>query len=302
MKASAPKESWKPLDSRNLMSAPTEYRCIRYEEKEDVVYVTLNRPEIVNCLSTEMSDEMVHAFARIRKSSTLKIVVIKGAGNNFCSGDDLKEMANGVWGNTHQYFERVRYYQQMAYDLEELDKVTIAAIDGYAVGGGLEITMCCDFAIATQRAKWGMPEVDWGITPGWGGTTRMARLIGRRLTKEINMLAAIHPAKKAVQVGLWNRVVPNGQLDEEVDKLIALIRAKSQQTLRQLKYIINKGVECDLYTSQAFEALSAAWTASVNGWWQVPDADQGKGLAAFRDKTALQKQRRGLGSGFWVDK
>lgn len=291
----------KPLDARNLMTAPVEYRYIRYEEKGDVAYLTLNRPEVVNCLSTEMSDEMVHAFGRIRKSGTLKIVVIKGAGGNFCSGDDLKEMANGVWGNTHEYFERVRYYQQMAYDLEELDKVTIAAVDGYAVGGGLEVTMCCDFVIATQRARWGMPEVDWGITPGWGGTTRMARLIGRRLTKEINMLAALHPAKKAVQVGLWNRVVRNDQLDQEVEKLIQLIRAKSQQTLRQLKYIINKGVECDLYTAQAFEALSAAWTASVNGWWQVPDADQGKGLAAFRDKGQLQEQRRGLGKDFWVD-
>ena len=282
-------------------SEKTAYQHIIYEEDGDTARITLNRPDVVNCLSIPMSDELVDVFERLRQSKTIRFVVIEGAGGNFCAGDDLKEMSLGKWGNSNDYFHRVRYYQWMAYALEELDKITIAAIDGFAVGGGLEITMCCDFAIATERAKWGMPEVDWGITPGWGGTTRLARLIGRRRAKEINMLAALHPAKTAVEWHLWNRVCDNDKLDAEVDALIELLRAKSQQTLRQLKFIINKNVETDLYTAQAFEALSAAWTASVNGWAEVPDADGGEGLKAFREKTGLKDKRRTLGKDFWVD-
>ena len=272
-----------------------------FEEKGDLAVLTLNRPDVVNCLSFRLSDELVAVFEHVRRSTTIKFLVLKGSGGNFCSGDDLKEMSLGQWGNSNEYFHRVRYYQWMAYALEELDKITIAAVDGYAVGGGLELTMCCDFVIATERAKWGMPEVDWGITPGWGGTTRMSRFINRRRTKEINLLASIQPARKAVDWGLWNRLVANDGLAAEVEKLLTLLRAKSQQTLRQLKFIINKNVETDLYTAQAFEALSAAWTASVNGWADVPDADKGQGLTAFRERTPLRSKRRGLGQSFWAD-
>jgi len=278
-----------------------KFQHLIYEQKGDVARITLNRPSVVNALSFEMSDELVTVFERVRRSAEIKFVVLKGAGENFCAGDDLKEMSLGAWGNSNEYFHRVRYYQSMAYALEELDKMTIAAVDGYAVGGGLELTMCCDFVIATERAKWGMPEVNWGITPGWGGTTRMARLIGRRRTKEINLLAALHPARKAVDWGLWNRVVGVDELDSEVENLLNLLRVKSQQTLRQLKYIINKNVETDLYTAQAFEALSAAWTASVNGWADVPDADKGEGLKAFREKSPLMEERRSHSEDFWTD-
>ncbi len=196
---------------------------------------------------------------------------------------------------------RCRYYQNMANMLEELDKITISAVDGYAVGGGFEITMACDFVIATERARWGMPEVDVGITPGWGGTTRMARLIGRRMTKEINMLGTLHNAGRGVQLGLWNRVVPNNGLEAEVDRLLEVLRSKNQQGLRQFKYMINRGVECDLYTVQGFEAFGAALSAAVNGLWQIPDADQGAGVLWFSGKSELWKRRRSLARDFWVD-
>jgi enoyl-CoA hydratase len=196
---------------------------------------------------------------------------------------------------------RVRTYQNMANQLEELDKITVAAVDGFAVGGGLEITMACDFVIATERAKWGMPEVDVGITPGWGGTTRMARFIGRRMTKEINLLGALHPAQRAVDLTLWNRVVQNDALDVAVDDLLEVLRSKNQQAMRQLKYIINRGVECDLYTAQGFEALSGALISAVNGMWEVEDADHGTGIAGFAEKSALWEARRGLARNFWVD-
>ena len=277
-----------------------DFKELLYVEHNDVARITLNRPKVLNSLSMRLSDEIVHAVELVRKSTDLKFLVIKGAGDNFCVGDDITEM--GLWGDANDIMRRVRYYQNMANQLEELDKITISAVDGYAVGGGLEITMACDFVVATERAKWGMPEVNVGITPGWGGTTRMARLIGRRLTKEINMLGAIHPAKRAVEIILWNRVVKNGGLDDEVEKFLEVLRSKNQQGLRQFKFMINRGVECDLYTAQGFEALSAAHTGAVNGVWEIKDSDKGAGVSGFTDNNKLWKKRRALAKNFWVDK
>jgi enoyl-CoA hydratase len=276
-----------------------EYQQLIYEEEKDVARITLNRPEVYNALSMQLSDELVSAMERVRQSRDLNFLLIKGAGENFCVGDDITEMVR--WGDANDIMRRVRYYQNMANQLEELDKITIAAVDGYAVGGGLEITMACDFVIATDRAKWGMPEVDVGITPGWGGTTRLARLIGRRMTKEINLLGAIHPARRAVALTLWNRVVADDRLLDEVERLLEVLRSKNQQGLRQLKFMINRGVECDLYTAQGFEAFSAALTGAVSGLWEIADADQGAGIGAFSDKNELWKKRRSLARDFWVD-
>ncbi len=270
-----------------------------YEVKDKTAFITLNRPNVKNALSMKLSDEIVSAIEIVRKSRNLKFLVIKGAGNNFCVGDDISEMTR--WGDANGITRRARYYQNMANQLEELDKITIAAVDGYAVGGGLEITMVCDFVIATERSKWGMPEVDVGITPGWGGTTRLARLIGRRRAKEINLLGALHSGRKAVEWNLWNRLVPDDQLDNEVEKLLEVLKSKNQQGMRQLKFIINRGVECDLYTAQGFEVLSAGLTGAVNGMWKIKDADQGKGVIGFIRKDGLWQTRRRLAKDFWVD-
>ena len=276
-----------------------KFESLIYKEIEETAWIYLNRPEVMNALSMKLSEELVTAIEIVRQSTELKFLVIKGKGSNFCVGDDIKEMIK--WGNANDITRRCRYYQNMANQLEELDKITIAAVDGYAVGGGLEITMVCDFVIATERSKWGMPEVDVGITPGWGGTTRLARLIGRRRAKEINLIGALHPSKKAVEWNLWNRVVANDKLNEEVDRLLEVLKTKNQQGMRQLKFIINRGVECDLYTAQGFEVLSGALTGAVNGMWKIKDADQGKGIIGFTEKLGLWQTRRRLAKGFWVD-
>ena len=276
-----------------------KFESLIYKEIEETAWILLNRPEVMNALSMKLSEEIVAAIEIVRQSTKLKFLVIKGEGPNFCVGDDIKEMIK--WGNANDITRRCRYYQNMANQLEELDKITIAAVDGYAVGGGLEITMVCDFVIATERSKWGMPEVDVGITPGWGGTTRLARLIGRRRAKEINLIGALHTSKKAVEWNLWNRVVANDQLDEEVERLLEVLKTKNQQGMRQLKFIINRGVECDLYTAQGFEVLSGALTAAVSGMWKIKDADQGKGIIGFTDKAGLWQTRRKLAKDFWVD-
>lgn len=274
-----------------------------FEDQAPLAKITLNRPEVTNALSIHLSAELTRAVEYLRDTERFKVVLITGAGGNFCAGDDLTEMATGAWGNANQVMRRVRLYQHMANTLEELDKLTIAAVDGYCVGGGLEITMACDFVICTERSRWGMPEVDWGITPGWGGTTRMARLIGRRMTKEVNLLAALHPARRGLELGLFNRVVPNDRLDAAARELIDLLLIKNQQGLRQLKFMINKNVEADLYTAQGFEALGAGLTSAVMGAWQVGDADGAHGWQAYKagGRDSAIRARRERSKSFWVD-
>jgi enoyl-CoA hydratase len=283
---------------RDTTSVTHDFELLRYTEAGSIARITLDRPEKRNALSIALSNELIEAIDRVQCSTSIKVLVIQGAGETFCAGDDITEMYK--WGDANGVMRRARLYQTMANALEELDKVTVAAVDGFAVGGGLEITMVCDFVVATERARWGMPEVDVGITPGWGGTTRLARLIGRRMTKEVNLLGALHPAARAVELGLWNRVVPDERLDAEVDALVEVLLSKNQQAVRQLKFIINRGVEADLYTAQGFEALSAGLTGAVNGGWQVPDADQGAGVAGFTGKESLWQRRRALARDFWV--
>jgi enoyl-CoA hydratase len=279
--------------------APPRFEQLLYVQRGPIVRITLNRPERRNALSMQLSDELVSAFELVQRSETAKVLVIQGAGATFCAGDDIGEMA--LWGDANQVMRRVRVYQRMADALADLDKVTISAVDGFAVGGGLEITMACDFVIATRRAKWGMPEVDVGITPGWGGTTRMARLIGRRMAKEINLIGALHPASRAASLGLWNRVVEDDRLDAEVDALVHVLLSKNQQAVRQLKFMIDKGVEADLHTAQGFEALSAGLSGALNGAWQVADADQFSGVSSFVAKGELWRARRDKARDFWTD-
>jgi enoyl-CoA hydratase len=129
----------------------------------------------------------------------------------------------------------------------------------------------------------------------------MARLIGRRMTKEINLLGALHPASRAVELGLWNRVVDDDRLQTEVDALVKVLLSKNQQAVRQLKFIIDKGVEADLHTAQGFEALSAGLSGAVNGAWQIPDADQAAGVASFIANGEQWQARRALARDFWTD-
>ncbi len=288
-----------PAVHAETASGRPAFEQLIYEQDGPLVRITLNRPERHNALSMQLSDELVSAFELVERSESAKVLVIQGAGDTFCAGDDIAEM--GLWGDANQVMRRVRGYQRMADTLADLDKVTVSAVDGYAVGGGLEITMACDFVIATRRAKWGMPEVDVGITPGWGGTTRMTRLIGRRMAKEINLLGALHTASRAAELGLWNRVVADDRLQQEVDALVRVVLSKNQQAVRQLKFMIDKGAEADLHTAQGFEALAAGLTGAVNGAWQVKDADQASGILSFVAGGEQWKARRELARDFWTD-
>src|SRR5919206_187394 len=231
------------------------YRDASLERSHDGQVAVISwRHRRMNPLSVELSDELVAAVEEAYADERLKIVVLRGADGFFSVGDDLVEMHEGAWGDPNQVMRRIRFYQRFSNTIEELDKVTIAVAEGFVLGGGLEITMACDFVVAAESCRWGMPEVDSGMTPGWGGTTRMIRLIGRRRTKEVNMIGALHSAARAVEWGLFNRAVPDGE------------------------------------PAMAFEAINEVIPSAVN-WREdppkAPDAEPGKGLEAFAEKNDL---------------
>ena len=276
------------------------YDDVRLEKDGRTATITLDRPDSLNALSINMSDELEEIVGSLKGDREIYYVVFKGADNTFCAGDDITEM--NEWGDPMDVMQRIDIYQDLSKEIEHLDQVTIAAVDGYATGGGLEITMACDFVVATERAEWGMPEVNWGITPGWGGTTRLTRYIGLRKAKEVNMLGAVRPAKEAVDDGLWNRMVPAEQLEEEVDDLIEVLESKNQQTLRQLKFVLNYGAETPLPRALGFERMNEGISSS-NAWdvGPIEDSEPGEGLKAFREKNEKYERLRELSDDFWVD-
>jgi enoyl-CoA hydratase len=283
-----------------------DYSEVHLERSHDgrVATIKWDTPKRMNPLSVKLTDELVAAVEEVSADEQLQIVVFRGAGGYFSVGDDLIEMHEGMWGDPNQVMRRIRFYQRFANTIEELDKITIAVADGLVLGGGLEITMACDLAMIAESCRWGMPEVDSAMTPGWGGTTRMIRLIGRRRAKEINLIGALQSARRGVEWGLFNRAVADDQVDAELERLLDVLLVKNQQTLRQLKFTLNKNADADMSTALAFEAYSEVVTAAIN--WrpdtpQIPDAEPGKGLEAFAHKNELWEQRRSKAIDFWSE-
>lgn len=284
----------------------SEYSEVTLVRSHDdrVATITWNPPKPLNPLSVGLTDELVAAVEEVSADERLHMVVFRGAGGSFSAGDDLVEIHEGMWGDPNQTMRRIRFYQRFANSIEDLDKVTVAVAEGYALGGGLEITMACDLAMISETCRWGMPEVDSAMTPGWGGTTRMIRLIGRRRTKEINLIGALQSARRGVEWGLFNKVVPDEEVDAELERLIDVLLVKNQQALRQLKFTMNKNADADMTTALAFEAYSELATAAVN--WRpetpaIPDAEPGKGLEAFATKNELWQERRERAIDFWSE-
>ncbi len=255
------------------------------DKKGPVTRITLNRPESHNALDGELSQELNDAVKEINVDRECRVVVLQGAGNTFCAGDDIKEFASS-WNNAHAEWQ-VRLYQETVNLIDNLVPVTIAAVDGICTGGGLELTLVSDFVLATPRSRWGMPEINWDITPGWGGTAKIAKLAGRRKAKEWNLLGTLFSAQKAERYDLVNRLVEPEDLDAEVDRLFEIILSKHPQAMKVTKYFIDKGADLDWSNVMAFE--------------QAPQRTEfGQGVKDFAE-TTTRNERRKLLDGFWFD-
>lgn len=177
--------------------------------------------------------------------------------------------------------------------IEDLTPITVAAVDGVCTGGGLELTLVCDFVIATDRSRWGMPEIDWDITPGWGGTSRLARVVGRRKAKEWNLIGALFDAETALRYDLVNRLCSPDVLDKEVEALSEVMLAKHPVTVRRTKFILTQGADQHISGALAYEVPLQPF----------PTADSGALSQGVMDFTDRKKRirRRDLARDFWQD-
>lgn len=275
------------------------YEKLILEEKDKVTTITLNRPECHNALDKQLSDELNAALRSVQRDRDCRILVLTGAGETFCAGDDIKDFMtwdNGDVHRGHDAYWQTRLYQETAQILEDLDAITIARVDGACTGGGLELTLVCDFVVATDRSRWGMPEIDWGITPGWGGTSRLARHVGWRKAKEWNLIGALFPGRIAEHHGLVNRLCKPEDLDGEVNALIDVMLEKNRSTLRRTKFIMNKGQDLHISGSLAMEVAVMPYPFDLQ---PLPDTTEAT-IRDFQTKE-VRERRRAKSKHFWYD-
>ena len=195
-----------------------EYKNIIFEKKDGIGYVTMNRPKALNALNTDVLTELDDVFRAIDKDEEVKIAIITGAGRAFVAGADIAQMSelNGTEGR-----DMTIQGQQVMELIESINKPVIAAVNGFALGGGNELSMACDIRIASEAAKFGQPEVNLGIIPGYGGTQRLPRLVGKGMAKKLIYSAEMIDAEEAYRIGLVDEVVSAEELMEAAEKLAA---------------------------------------------------------------------------------
>ncbi len=236
--------------------------------------VTVNRPKVLNALNSATLDELQATMAGLRQDDTVRCVVITGAGEkSFVAGADINELAlqSPAGGREHA----IRG-QQVFDAIEHLGKPVIAAINGYALGGGCELAMACTIRIAAETAKLGQPEINLGLIPGYAGTQRLARIVGNGRALELLLTGDQITAQDAYRIGLVNRVVPAAELMTEARKLAAVLASKPPIAVRYILEAVHRGTEQPLREAQVFEATLFGLVASTD--------DMREGTSAFLQK------------------
>jgi len=245
-----------------------------YEKKGPVAWITLNRPQVLNALNQQTLQELEEALKQAASDPEVKVVVLTGAGERaFCAGLDLKE----VVGKSPLEARRLSRLGHRVFKLiEDLPKPVIAAVNGYAMGGGMELVLSCDLAIASENAVFSQAEVNVGVTPGWGATQRLWRLVGLRRAKMLVLTGDRVSAAEAERLGIVNKVVAPDKLREEAEALALKLAEKSPVVLRMAKEQLNKALENPLSTGLDYEA--EAWSLLFS------THDTHEGLKAFLEK------------------
>lgn len=256
-----------------------QYEHIIYQKKNGVVIITLNRPEVLNARNVKMRKELMGACQEIEEDKEARVVVITGAGNKaFSVGLDLKERSQTRVSPVEA--RRLRPQDSDAAAIAGLSKPTIAAINGFALGGGCEICLACDMRIASEDAKLGLVEASRGLIPGSGGTQRLPRLVGKSKALELMLTAATIDGREAYRIGLVNQVVPQQDLMAEAEKVAAKIASLAPIAVRYIKEAVNKGLEIPLEEGLRLELdLSTLVTTTE---------DAAEGIRAFVEKRTAQ--------------
>ncbi len=254
------------------------YRFLKVEKNGRIAAVTVNKPEVLNILDTPTVLEIEQCFTALGKDTETDVIIITGAGEKaFIAGGDIKEMSvkNPIEGR-----EYGRNGQRCCFAIENCPKPVIAAVNGYALGGGTELAMSCDIILASEKAVFGQPEVKLGITPGFAGTQRMPRIVGRGRGKELLFSGRNIKADEALRIGLANRIYPPEKLMEEAMKLAEQIAANGQLAVRSCKELINFAMDNDQGSGLAKEADAFGVCFSTE--------DQKEGMKAFAEKRAAK--------------
>lgn len=269
------------LETERCVMEYREYNNILFEAKEGIGYVTMNRPKALNALNTEVVAELDDLFTKIEADDEVKAVIITGAGRAFIGGADIAYMGalDGLKGR-----EFVMQGQAVMDKIENLSKPVIAAINGFSLGGGNELAMSCDIRIASEAAKFGQPEVNLGIIPGYGGTQRLPRLVGKGVAKKLILTGAMIGAEEALKIGLVDEVVPAEELMTKVEEMAKTIMTKAPIAVKMAIAAINNGMNTDLRTGVQFEA--EAFQTTFNS------EDRVEGMAAFLEKRPAEFKNR----------
>jgi len=238
-----------------------------------IIVLTLNRPEALNSFSRALLSEMEETVDSIYADRTARCVILTGNGRAFCTGADLKERATMNEGEVKLFLRKIG---QLFGRLENLPVPVIAAINGFALGGGLEIALCCDLRLASRSAVIGLTETSLGIIPGAGGTQRLSRLIGLPGAKELIFTARKISAEKAMQMGILSDVVGDEELLDAALKLALEICSNAPVALAQAKFALDHGYDTDLATGIAIESKAYEIT--------IPTKDRTEALEAFKAK------------------
>jgi enoyl-CoA hydratase len=250
------------------------YSTITFEVKERIAVITFNRPAVLNALNTELIEDLWNAFDAVAADEEIRVLVLTGAGpKSFMAGADITELAKMSPLQAKALTERVH---ALFLKLEALPQPAIAAVNGFALGAGSEAALACDFIYASETAKFGMPEINLGLIPGYGGTQRLPRLIGKNLAKEMIFTGNMISAAEGEKMGFVNRVVAPEALMEEVLKTANTIAGKGRVALRAAKQSIDGGANTDLRTGISIEISNFAMAMAS------PDAKEG--TRAFLEK------------------
>jgi enoyl-CoA hydratase len=234
------------------MQEENKYENILYAKNDKVATITLNRQKSLNALNTALLTELRDALDDAETDVGVRVIVITGSGEkSFCAGADITEL---VEKSSMEASEWSRWAQGITTYIEKMKKPIIAKMNGFCLGGGLELAMACDFRIASEKAVFGLPEINLAIIPGGGGTQRLPRLIGKTKAMEMLMCGEQINAEEAFRLALVNKTVPADELAGEVDELIKKLLSKSAVALGIIKDAVNKGIEMDLEHALEYEA------------------------------------------------
>ncbi len=266
----------------NSPAAAPPLENVLYEKREAIAYVTLNRPKVLNALNQRTWQDLRAAFEDARDDATVRGVILTGAGDKaFIAGADIGEIAHIAAVDAER---SSRYGQDVLTLIENLGKPVIAAVNGFALGGGCETAMACTIRVASEHARFGQPEVSLGIIPGGGGTQRLPRLVGKGRALQIILSGAMITAQEAYRIGLVNEVVPATDLIPRAEAILKQIFANAPVAIRFSLEAVNRGLETSQAEGMALEASLFGLCAGTE--------DKDEGTQAFLQKRAAKFKGR----------